>query len=91
MDHQPFHLEAAQRCSIDLQLSGHTHYAQLFPLNLFYGRIYELPWGILRKGNSTIIVSCGAGTWGPPVRTSAVPEVVRIRVTFGNPRGNPRG
>jgi predicted MPP superfamily phosphohydrolase len=91
MDHQPFHLEAAQRCGIDLQLSGHTHYAQLFPLNLFYGRIYELPWGILRKGNSTIIVSCGAGTWGPPVRTSAVPEVVRIRVTFGNPRGNPRG
>ena len=87
MDHQPFHLEAAQHCGIDLQLSGHTHYAQLFPLNLFYGMIYELPWGILRKGNCTIIVSCGAGTWGPPVRTSAVPEVVRIRMTFGNPKG----
>jgi predicted MPP superfamily phosphohydrolase len=27
-------------------------------------------------------VSCGAGTWGPPVRTSSPSEIVNIRVTF---------
>ena len=82
MDHQPFHLESAERCGIDLQLTGHTHNGQLFPLNLFYGKIYELPWGYMRKGNTHIVVSCGAGTWGPPVRTNSLPEVVQIRVTF---------
>jgi predicted MPP superfamily phosphohydrolase len=82
MDHQPFHLEAAQENGIDLQVSGHTHNAQLFPLNLFYGLIYEKPYGFLRKGTTNIVVSCGAGTWGPPVRTNSVSEVVRIRLHF---------
>jgi uncharacterized protein len=83
MDHQPFHLEAAQKNGIDLQVSGHTHNAQLFPLNLFYGLIYEKSYGFLRKGTTNIVVSCGAGTWGPPVRTSSVAEVVHIRLHFG--------
>jgi predicted MPP superfamily phosphohydrolase len=82
MDHQPFHLEAAQTNGIDLQVSGHTHNAQLFPLNLFYGLIYEKSSGFLKKGNTAIVVSCGAGTWGPPVRTSSISEVVQIRLHF---------
>jgi uncharacterized protein len=83
MDHQPFHLEVARKNGIDLQVSGHTHNAQLFPLNLFYGLIYEKSYGFLRKGTTNVVVSCGAGTWGPPVRTSAVAEVVHIRLHFG--------
>ena len=83
MDHQPFHLEEAMKCGIDLQVSGHTHNAQLFPLNLFYGLIYEKAYGYLKKGNTNIVVSCGAGTWGPPVRTTSIPEVVLIRLHFG--------
>jgi predicted MPP superfamily phosphohydrolase len=82
MDHQPFHLETAQKNGIDLQVSGHTHNAQLFPLNLFYGLIYEKSYGYLRKGATNVIVSCGAGTWGPPVRTTAFPEVLHIRLHF---------
>jgi hypothetical protein len=82
MDHQPFHLEAAQKNGIDLEVSGHTHNAQLFPLNLFYGLIYEKPYGYLKKGNTNVVVSCGAGTWGPQVRTNSISEVVRIRLHF---------
>ncbi len=83
MDHQPFHLEEARKCGIDLQISGHTHNAQLFPLNLFYGLIYEKSYGYLKKGNTNVVVSCGAGTWGPPVRTNSISEVVHIRLHFG--------
>jgi hypothetical protein len=83
MDHQPFHLEVTEKNGIDLQVSGHTHNAQLFPLNLFYGLIYEKSYGFLRKGTTNVVVSCGAGTWGPPVRTSAVAEVVHVRLHFG--------
>ena len=82
MDHQPRFLEAAQQNNVDLQLSGHTHNAQLWPLNLLYKRIYEKPWGFLQKGSTYFYVSCGAGTWGPLVRTNSPAEVVRIRVKF---------
>jgi uncharacterized protein len=82
MDHQPFHLEEAQQSDIDVQLSGHTHHGQLFPMNLFYRWIYETSWGYLRKGNTQVIVSCGAGTWGPPVRTNSRSEVLKIKLKF---------
>jgi predicted MPP superfamily phosphohydrolase len=82
LDHQPFHLEEAEAAGIDLQLSGHTHAGQLFPLNLINKRIYEQYWGYLRKGGTQYYVSCGVGTWGPPVRTGSVPEIVRIRLAF---------
>lgn len=80
LDHQPFHLEEAEKNGIDLQFSGHTHYGQLFPFNYITDRVYELSYGYLRKGNTHIVVSSGAGTWGPPVRTAGRTEVVGIRV-----------
>jgi len=82
MDHQPFHLEESQQNGIDLQVSGHTHNGQMFPFNLITKRVYEIAWGYLRKGNTQYYVSCGVGTWGPPVRLGNVPEIVQIKVTF---------
>lgn len=82
MDHQPFHLEEAQRCGIDLQLSGHTHHGQIFPFNFITKRVYELSWGYKQKGTTHIYVSCGAGTWGPPVRLGNIPEFVIIDCVF---------
>jgi hypothetical protein len=82
LDHQPLGLEEAQVAGIDLQLSGHTHAGQLFPLNLINKLIYEQYWGYLRKGGTQYYVSCGLGTWGPPVRTGSTPEIVRIRLRF---------
>jgi predicted MPP superfamily phosphohydrolase len=82
MDHQPFSLKTAERNGIDLQLSGHTHNGQLWPLNLFYGLIYEKAWGYLQKGATHYYISCGVGTWGPPVRINSPAEVVKIRLRF---------
>jgi predicted MPP superfamily phosphohydrolase len=85
LDHQPVRLKEAEDAGVDLQLSGHTHAGQLFPLNLINKGIYEQYWGYLRKGKTHYYVSFGIGTWGPPVRTGSVPEIVRIRVTFEPP------
>jgi predicted MPP superfamily phosphohydrolase len=82
MDHQPFHLEESAENGVDIQLSGHTHHGQLFPLNLLYRWIYETSWGCIQKGKTWIVVSCGAGTWGPPIRTNSRSEVLKIKVTF---------
>jgi predicted MPP superfamily phosphohydrolase len=76
LDHQPFHLDEGVQAGIDLQLSGHTHHGQLWPLNYLTQAIYELSWGYLRRGSTHIYVSCGVGTWGPPVRTGNSPEIL---------------
>jgi predicted MPP superfamily phosphohydrolase len=82
MDHQPYELDQAKENGVDLQLSGHTHHGQLFPFNYITSAVYELSWGYLKKVTTHYYVSCGVGTWGPPVRTCSRPEVVQIRVKF---------
>ena len=82
MDHQPFHLEEAEQAGVDLQISGHTHNGQMWPFNYITRKVYELDWGYLKKGNTHYYVSCGVGTWGPPVRIGNTPEIVDIRLRF---------
>ncbi len=82
LDHQPFHLEQAAESDVDFQLSGHTHHGQLWPLNFITGLVYEKDWGYVQKAATQYYVSCGAGTWGTPVRTSSRPEVLLIRMKF---------
>jgi predicted MPP superfamily phosphohydrolase len=82
MDHQPFGLKEAAECGVDLQLSGHTHYGQIWPLNYIVRSIFELAWGYRKIGDTHYYVSNGAGTWGPPVRIGNRPEIVNIRLEF---------
>jgi predicted MPP superfamily phosphohydrolase len=82
LDHQPYHLEEAEQCGIDLQFSGHTHDGQLFPLNLLVKRIYELGHGYKQKGNTHIFVSSGLGLWGPPYRIGTQSELWALHVHF---------
>lgn len=77
--------EAAGR--FDLQLSGHTHKGQIFPFCIFTRMVfpyhsgsYDLPGGAL------IHVSRGTGTWGPPMRFLAPPEITVIDLVPGTGR-----
>ena len=65
----------------DLQLSGHTHYGQLFPFRYLVERVYPLLNGPyqLEKG-SILYTSRGTGTWGPPIRVLAPPEITIIDI-----------
>ncbi len=65
----------------DLQLSGHAHKGQIFPFRFFarlffpmISGLYELPSG------SHLYVSRGSGTWGPPIRVLAPPEVTVVDI-----------
>jgi predicted MPP superfamily phosphohydrolase len=84
MDHQPFRLDDAVDNGADLQFSGHTHHGQLWPFNYISQAVYELSWGYKKKGNTHFYVSCGVGTWGPPIRTGNRPEVVNVKLKFEN-------
>jgi predicted MPP superfamily phosphohydrolase len=65
----------------DLQLSGHTHKGQIFPLGLITRLFYPADSGYLDlPNNSHLYVSRGSGTWGPPIRFLSPPEVTVIEI-----------
>lgn len=82
LDHTPINLEKAVENNINLQLSGHTHHGQMFPINYITSMIYEVSWGYLLKNNTHVFVTSGAGTWGPPVRTGSIAEIVLLNIKF---------
>lgn len=82
LDHQPVNLEEAEKNSVDLQLSGHTHNGQFWPLNYFTKAIYEISYGYGKKGNTQFIVSSGFGIWGPRIRSASRSEVLLLNICF---------
>ena len=82
LDHQPFHLELASDAGVDLQISGHTHHGQLWPLGYITKKIFEVSRGYKKKGDSHFYISTGFGTWGPPVRLGNRPEILEFTLVF---------
>lgn len=65
----------------DLQLSGHVHKGQIFPFGLVTKLFYPVEIGLSRiKGGGHLYVSRGTGTWGPPIRFLAPPEITVIEL-----------
>lgn len=80
LKHQPRVAESSVG-RFDLQLSGHTHGGQIFPFTLLVKIAFPYICGDYDLGNgSRIHVSRGTGTWGPPVRFIARPEVTIIEL-----------
>ena len=80
--HEPNHLENIERTGVTLELSGHTHNGQIFPLNYIARRIYgQFVYGLSRLGNMQVYTSSGVGTWGPPLRLATRSEIVAIELT----------
>jgi len=84
IDHQPKNLEEGVKNNIAIQVSGHTHHGQMFPLNFITQNIYEISKGFLQKENSRFYVSSGAGAWGPPLRLFNPPQIVVLEIEFQN-------
>lgn len=81
LDHQPFKLEEAEQNGVDLQLSGHTHQGQVWPLNWVTKKMYECDYGQYRKGKTDYYVSSGMGLWGGKFRIGTDSEYVVITIT----------
>lgn len=72
----------------DLQLSGHAHKGQIFPFTLLIKLLYPIDAGLLRReGGGDLYVSRGSGTWGPPMRFLAPPEVTVIDLVHAESPG----
>lgn len=65
----------------DLQLSGHTHRGQIFPFSLVTKLAYPMQNGVHKLiGGGVLYTNRGTGTWGPPMRFLAPPEITIIEV-----------
>jgi len=63
----------------DLQLSGHAHKGQIFPFSLIHHVLFPYIAGLYDLSSGSLLyVSRGSGTWGPPIRFLAPPEVTVI-------------
>lgn len=81
LDHQPFNLEESEQNGVDLQLSGHTHQGQVWPLNWVTRKMYECDHGEYRRGKTDYYVSSGIGIWGGKFRIGTDSEYAVITVT----------
>lgn len=78
--HHPDYALELPKDKIDLMLCGHTHGGQVS----FRGK-WVPPWpgranlkyltGVVKEGSTTIIISNGIGTVGPPIRIMAKPQL----------------
>ena len=65
----------------DIQLSGHVHGGQIFPFNYLVRFKHSIPCGMTTtQTGSHMYVSRGTGTWGPPMRLFAPPEITIIDI-----------
>ena len=78
LKHQPV---ADKAIPFDLQLSGHIHGGQIFPFGLLTRLVYGVNTGLTRLAEGRLLyVSRGTGTWGPPIRLFAEPEITLITI-----------
>ncbi|NDV60078.1 metallophosphoesterase [Bacteroides sp. 519] len=82
LDHQPYNLEEVEKNEVDLQVSGHTHRGQVWPISWITDAIYEKSHGYLQKGNSHIYVSSGIGIWGGKFRINSQSEYAVINLKY---------
>lgn len=77
--HTPEQIEQIAKTGVNLELCGHTHRGQIWPIGyftwlIFHGRDY----GLYQKWDYTLYTSSGVGTWWPPMRVWSTSEIVVI-------------
>ncbi len=82
LDHQPLDLAINKDLGVDLQLSGHTHAGQIWPIGQISEafEINEMTYGHNQMEDFQIIVSSGMAGWGYPFRTSGHSEYLVIDI-----------
>ena len=76
--HEPANFETAVERGMGLQLSGHTHGGQLFPVTALVSLRWLRYRGLYCYRSGQMYVSRGVGFWGPPLRVGSPPEIVKV-------------
>lgn len=82
LDHQPDEFAEKAAAGVDLQLSGHTHDGQIFPIGWLTRLLHtdDLIYGLKTVEGMQAVVTSGVSGWGYPVRTQGHSEYVLITI-----------
>ena len=84
LSHQPGEFPNARDAGVGLQLSGHVHAGQCFPLHMGVWAAQRGRFsGLYREADSFLYVSNGQMNWGPRVRLYSSPENTVVRIMRG--------
>lgn len=71
-------VEGAAARGVGLMLSGHTHGGQIWPFNFLVRQRFPRYMGEYQVGAMSLVVSRGAGGWGPRMRLWQAGEIVKL-------------
>jgi hypothetical protein len=78
--HVPDNVNISEEAGIKLQLSGHTHHGQVFPLLYLTRFLFDgYDYGLKKYKNMKIYISSGAGAASAPFRFGTNSEIVVIK------------
>jgi len=77
-------VEGAAQRGVGLMLSGHTHGGQIWPFNYLVQRQFPRYMGQYKVGAMDLVVSRGAGGWGPRMRLWQPGEIVKLTLRSGS-------
>ena len=83
LSHKPQAVLEVDRAGVGLMLSGHTHGGQIWPFDYLVQRRFPYLEGLYEFENMSLIVSRGAGTWGPRMRLWQPGEILHITLRKG--------
>ena len=78
LSHTPWQVEEAADVGVDVMLSGHTHGGQIWPFDYMVRLRYPFLEGWYKIKSMNLIVTRGAGEWGPRMRLWYPGEILRI-------------
>jgi hypothetical protein len=78
LDHQPRNLSEVADNNVDICISGHTHNGQVIPIRWIINKMYTIPYGYRKIGNTHFYVTSGLGLWGARIRIGTQSEIVHI-------------
>jgi predicted MPP superfamily phosphohydrolase len=76
--HQPRAIFEAAEKGVGLQLSGHTHGGQIWPMHFFVRLQQPYLSGLVEHEQTQLYVSEGTGFWGPPMRLGTTAEISEL-------------
>ncbi len=78
LSHSPSDIEKAADAGVDLMLCGHTHGGQIWPFDYLVRISSPMVEGRYNVKGMPVIVSRGAGTWGPRMRLWSPGEILLL-------------
>lgn len=79
--HQPNSAFTAEKLKyFDLQISGHTHGGQMWPMTWLIHLIQPFKPGLTFYESMFVYVSRGTGYWGPPARLGSDSEITLLKI-----------